>query len=427
MVIPPKDELAREADALISFVETCTRPDGLLAEWVDPKTRRVSPAHLLGDFGDWAPFFLARNHPALVEQHLRALPHYLDKNGILLANKSRFGIPWVTAFEHTDLLLGLLDCSERFPEAKVLAQKMLAACKHTFGLSAGKVHSYYLHWLGTTLPVASSVDATFIELFVQASATLGDPSLLDDATALAHYFADLPFRTKHHLFPELSGAWWSKRSRQAQTMKHNTNAVYGFLELYRVTKEPWLLQAIEEWVAAVPHLQNSEGYVYFTAWPTRSGWQGDRVELVPNVGVLDLLCDLAWYLKSEQALSSARALGRKLLELQDRQTGLVRRSPTKEKTHLDAQTDLIIAWEKLCELTQESMYGDAAKKLFQAVRTYHRYGEGYAASCNAQTGEVIDYLYFTRYNSLFLKPYLRYLAPGPLYANEPLLQLLKDR
>src|SRR3989338_6930105 len=86
-------QLRKEAVGLINFVSTCTRADGLLCGWVDPKSGRRDSHHLLPDFGDWAPFFLYFDRPELAQRHLEALPEYLDRSGILRAQERRFGLP----------------------------------------------------------------------------------------------------------------------------------------------------------------------------------------------------------------------------------------------------------------------------------------------------------------------------------------------
>lgn len=419
-----KEILEAEAKSLINFVAKCTRKDGLLCGWVDAKTGARDSNHLLADFGDWAPFFLEFGKPEAIDAHLRALPRHL-RNGILRPSQRKFGFPVVTAFEHTDLLLGLLDCADQSSDAREMARVIIDSCERTFHIGHG-MRSYYILGIGA-LPITSSVDGTFIELFVQAAHVLDDPHLLKRAEDLAEYFIGLPFFKEHGLFPELSGWAFGPRTRRAQTMKHNTNTVFGLLELYRANKSPRIYEALLKWLVSVPTLYTKDGYAYFAVTHTGKKWVGDKVDIVPNVGLLDALCDLAYFLKHHDALKCASDLGEKLLFLQDQKTGLVRRSPIAHETHFDAQTDLIIAWEKLAELTGEARYHDAAVRLFKAVRSHHRYNGGYVQSCDSRNGAIVSYRYTTRYNSLFLKAYLLYLNEGSIYDNEHLLQLLKDR
>ncbi len=420
-------DLRKEADDLLAFVASCVREDGVLYSGIDGKTKVRNDTPLLSDFGDWAPFFVHFGRNDVVEAHIRALPRYVS-NGLLKPTQKKFGIPATTAFEHTDLLLGLLDCTALGIEsARKPASDMLQACIRVFDIGNKGIKSYFFPNLGIALPITSSVDATYIELLVQAGDVLGEASHIDRAERLADHFLALPFVRTHHLLPEISGLALGKRTRRVQTMKHNTNAVFALLELYRVRPRDELREALTEWIGNAAHLRDESGYIFFSVTREGAQWVGDKVDIVPHVGLLDAITDCAYMLRSDAAKKLALSLGEKLLALQDASTGLVRRSPTVFETHMDAQTDLVIAWEKLSEVTGDRRFSAAASALFDAVRRYHKYEKGYVYSCDSRSGEIVSYRTDIKYNALFLKPYLRYLTGGPIYGNERLSQLLKDR
>jgi len=436
-----KEHLAeRSAEIVRWFTADYLRQDGLPVTYLDGIDGRIiSSDHILNDLGDYLPFVRFFGNEQFCRQQIASLKLHLER-GILKPRARLFGLPLSTAFEHTDLLLGLIDyyLLEKDDQIINLAVEITEQILKKLNRDNG-FRSFYLHKLNLALPVFSSVDGTFIELLTNLYVLTEERRYLKIATDIWKRMRSIPVFRETSLFPNLyvvsNNRFLSrvlglyKSFRVINLMKHNTNTLFGFLELYKVGQNPEIEVDINRWVDSVEtNALSAEGGVYRHLESSNGTVQTrTTIDLTAGFAVIDFLCDCMWLLKRERFLTLAEKVADFWLNRQSASTGLFPAEADASYSYLDSETDMVIALMKLHELTSEDKYRAAALRAFDGVLEHHRTEKGYVLSVDITGGKIVNPGIKTKYVSLFMKALILFMLGKPIYQNPELHNLLKDR
>lgn len=399
------------------------------------KNGSVSP--ILNDLGDYTPFLRYLREDEFCEIQFKELLNYLKSD--LLAPSNRFArIGYVTPYEHSDLILGLLDdyAATKDPQKLQIAEQITQTVLKKFNTTNLK-SSFYFPSLKIRLPLFDSTDGMYVELLVLLYKYTQKKHYLDLAEQIARRLIELPFFQKHGLFPSLhSRIPWlfpksiKKRFSEIKLMKHNTNTLFGFLELYKTKPTNEIKQAIDYWIKSVQEkLKSPEGGICGAAYLKRNDLKKAPIELTPNFAVLEVVCDAYHFLKEPDYLKFAKEIGDYWLREQSETTGLLPLYPDKKfkESYFDSETDMLIALHKLAEISGDKKYKIAADRIMEGIIKYHRLPGGYCLMVNTETGEVTDKFFKVKFITLFLKALILYDQNKTIYNNPVLFDLLKDR
>lgn len=437
--------LKAESSEIIKWLKNdFTMADGLPFASLDGLNGFVDDKrHILNDLGDYLPFVSYYGDNGFCRTQLNVLSNFLD-DGVLKPRDQILGIiPVTRAFEHTDLLLGLIDYyyQTKTEEAFKMIDNISRGVLKKFYRNK-LILSRYLYRINSPLPVFNSIDGMFIELYTELNNLFPDRGYIEIAEELFNSITQIPFFQKTLLFPESYTVGFKgklikyfpslkKSELIVNTMKDNTNMIYAFHELYRVNKNPEIRTIIDKWAQSFFNtMVTKEGGVIEKVWLNGNKFEVLKgVSLTSSFPVLDLLCDLTWTFKDASLLSKAKKIADYWIELQSHTTGLFPLEPDKNHSYLDSETDMIIALMKLSEITNERIYRESAERAFQGIIEHHKLkkGKGYSLSVDINSGKVVDYKVKVKFVSLLLKPFILFESRDKIYENSELFNLLKDR
>lgn len=425
--------LAAAQDEIVRlFTRVQTPPGGIPDFAVHARTGEKPPFHSMqAEFGDWAPFLYMAGAVPFVREQTERLAAAID-GGMEIetpyAGAKRLLLPRrANAFHYTDMILGLLDLAD-------LGWKGLPAELAGRAFSRvverhqedGWICQWRLPAWNVRVPVAESTGALYIELALDLAEKTGDPEPARLARTWGENFTGLPFFGRTGLFPEhvvvresFLNRFVRVEASGVRLAKHNLAVPAAFLALWKATRQPQYRHGIDWWHEGVRrHFLTPEGgasaFIRFSAG-------GQLVERsrphIKNHGLVDLLCDLAYFLEDASFLETARRVADFWAARQSPKTGLLPKEPDSRVSFLDGQTDWTVALLKLADLTGESRYLKAALGILEGTLLHHRTERGYVNGVDVETGAVADDLVETRYGTLLLKPVLFLQAGAPLYAD----------
>jgi hypothetical protein len=402
---------------------------------------RPSKERLFNDLGDYLPFFAFLGEDDFCLKQLEDTRCALTADGLLAPDFRYLGFPCVRSYEHTDLLLGLIDAYTFLPSETLQADILRVAhgVKRAFHPEDGYPSSWHFPSLRLRFPVLDLKDGMFIEIWTLLYRHYNNPSFLRTAEQLADHILSLAKQRSTPLVPDvigttLFGRWFvnfyfKKGARRYTPIKYIANTVYGFLELYKETNQQTYRQFLEQARTVIAHdLCDAEGAIHIGLQSATGVQHLSPAKLVQNFPMIDWAADCAYFLKDDSFLRLAERIARPWLEAQDRQTGLIPQDLGGTTTDLDNLTDTSIAFLKLAELTDDARYRTAAHRIIDGILTYHRQPEryGYALSVDTRTGEVVDGQRKIKFICLFLKTLIVRDRGTPIFGTE-LYDLTKDR
>jgi uncharacterized protein YyaL (SSP411 family) len=395
--------------------------------------------NIFSDLGDVAPFFLYFGETEFIETQARLYKKSL-KEGFLVSEFPSLKVSGlVKSYEYTDLLLGLLSLSEAIPteEYSHLLADTAEASKKAFAFTT-HMRSFYHPRLHVGLPIIDTRDATLIECFTSLYRSTNDEKYLSYAKDIFRHLIQTPFYVQHALFAdyEPTNAFArillrnNPKVRQATLCKNTTNALFAFLDLYRITKEEKVLDELHRMSRAViMHAMREDGSMIEKYIP---GIQKTSAYLTGSFPILDFLCDLSAEITEERewALMHARKIADYWITQQG-DTGLFpsRGAVGNKEDFFDSETDVTVAFYKLAEITGEHKYYDAAERCLSGILTYHA-PEGYVLGVDVATGAITDKTRRTKFLCLFLKVLILKMEQEKgktIYGDAKLFELLKDR
>lgn len=413
-------------------------PSGLPVSYIDGlKGNVVNSEVLVADFGDYVPLFAYfEKYPEVVGyccKQFTLVNAYVKKTNL---EKKFFGVSLIHAFDFSDVLFGYYLYYLLKPTVEV-RQAALSVLEKVVGIFfSGTGTSFYLPQFDWKLPLINSLLGGLMEPLVLWSEYLDkENQWLEKATQLAITLATDDFFQHYGLFPHhliRKHRWFLKylpflKQNLVTMMKNNTAIVWGLLEIYKKTGNQEIKDWLTLWLESLDKAMTSEGYVGQEITFEKGKQRITLVTLAANFAVLDLLCDLAYFLGSERPLVIAEKIGNAWLKLQNTHTGLLPFYPKVEESFLDSETDMVIAWLKIAELSSKSQYKEAAQKLADGIFKYHRRNFGYVLSANIKTGKIVNQIVNVKFNALLLKLLIYSQEKDKIYDNKLLFELLKDR
>jgi hypothetical protein len=416
---------------------------------------------IFNDLGDYLPFFAELGEDEFCDKQIQATKKHLSKKHLLQPQQKFFGLGFITPYEHSDLILGLVDDYKirRTQSSLDLAEKITKSLLKRFRL--GKA-SFYFPSLCFALPLADSNDGMFIELLVELYKITKDEFYLKQAKDLTKNLQSFPSYKKHYLLTSLHTRFrWlfpksiRTRCREIRLMKNNSNTLFGLLELYKVKQNSTRQDPVEQEFAKrlkkqirrsiraiKENFQTESGCLYRSKKlnPDLSinHKKPGPVDLTQNFPILDFTCDAYQLWNEKSLLKFAQEIGDCWIGKQSFKTGLLPELPNSKSTHeaknsyFDSETDMLIAFRKLAKLSGEKKYANAADKIMEGILTWHRSPEGYYLKVDITNGQATDKHFKTKFISLFLKALILYkkIADDPeakIYQDSALFDLLKDR
>jgi len=150
--------------------------------------------------------------------------------------------------------------------------------------------------------------------------------------------------------------------------------------------------------------------------------------LAPSFALLDFLCDFYVEFGRREDIELAKEVACFWIERQGK-TGLFPLCGESKASFIDSETDMMIALEKLFELTGEKQIKQAQQKCWEGTMKWHA-GNDFVLSVDIDSGKVLNFGQRTKFVSLFLKMIilkLEKLENKDIYKDLKLFNLLKDR
>ena len=408
-----------------------------------------SDKNSLAELGDYLPFLLYFGLNSYAQKQLEIAEDFFDNGFIIMENnpskniikKAVFG-DYTWSFEYTDFILGLLECYELTKNKETLqfAEKMMHKVFYLFGKN-GMICNRYYPRLNYRMPISDSLSGMYIELLVDLFKLTNKKEYLEKSNFLAKNWIQVDFFQSYGLFPELfylkkyytilrKNEYTLKPTQNAYLTKYNSTMVAGILSLYEVTKDPILKQSLIKWNEGIQSFfQDKDGGLYDHVEIVDSKVVDKGAISITNFAIVDLLCDIYYVTKDDLFLNNALIIASFWEKQISKETGLLPAAVSKSYSSFDGETDFVIAFMKLYELTNQEKYRDAAKSIFNGQLKFHHCEKGYVDKVNIFSGEIVDHNIQTRFVSLFLKAIMVMSSGKKIYDpnDKTFLSLLRDR
>lgn len=425
---------------IIQWTKQCyADPKGGVFRSIDQQCR-PSKEHIFNDLGDYLPFFTYLKEDEFCRRQLNDVVAVLNPTGLLPGDFRYIGFTCTRSYEHTDLLLGLLDGYMCYPteELRLLIYKTLQSVRDKYHPEKSYYSSWYFPGINYRFPIFDFKDGMFIEIWVTAYRIFHDVKFLEIASGLADKITEKIHKDPNGFIPEVQGTnrlgdifikYYFRNNRYRYTpVKYIVNTAWGFLELFNETRDKRYLEALNKIKDNIKqNLVGENGAVFQVVYNSRK----HRImpaQLVNNFSVIDWSVDCAYFLQDKSYLELAESVAAPWIEMQDAFTGLIPQNIGGQNTYFDSLTDMSIALFKLSELTGNADYRIRAERIVFALLKYHRQPEscGYALAVDAKSGAVVDPQQKVKFICLFLKALIVMKERKPIYGTE-LYELTKDR
>lgn len=401
--------------------------DGVLLTSLTQQGLPLNQMPMIDDFGDLLPFAWHFGERSFIDEQLSHAYQYLERGLFKYEGK-------IKLFHNHDWLLGLLDIyrQAKTPSVMKLAEEGATRIGESFfcgNFLSDEIPSYSN--LYGVLVGASPFNGGYIELWVEMYLHTGSERYLNYAIKLFNGWSQHSVFIKNGVFPRKRSARYDFidslsvpfSTLKSRLFKDNTNIIWGFLELYKITSQDQIREAIVQWLNGFEKYFFNYGQVALML--SHKGKLYD-ISLKAAFSSLDLLCDLANEdIQRRKCIKLGESIAKYWLSLQW-ETGLFPEIPCKSFDHIDANVDMVVALNKLTALTCEQKYSLAAKKCSEAILKYHYTGLGYCLSVNEQ-GEVVNGEIRVKYQGLLTKLALLPEDPKEIYSNQDIFDLLRDR
>lgn len=440
-MIPNLNNLDNEANSIIRWIKRYTDESGFpIKEYGSISGEHLINDNILDDLGDYLPFIAYLSYKDFCEGQLEGLYKKLE-SGDLKFEETSYGFPIVPAFKYSDLLLGVTEYISLTDEEtySYVLNNILEQFLDRF-YTKGRINSFYIPHLNRTLPIYDTVDSMFIELFSDIYELNSEYKFLEMAVDLKDELNENSFYQKYNLFPRYYPYTLgntikilppiNKKTRWADFMKSNTSAIYSLLRHYELTEDETSKNMVENWFTGYnTYFKINDSSLPAKTVKIKDGRQTvvDPPNLLSGFSAIDLLCDCTYVLDDNRFLAEAEKVGEIWLKEQSNETGLFPMYPSKKESHLDSETDMAIALNKLYELTGKNKFKKSADAVLEGIIKHHKEDHGYPLSVDIMSGETQDSRVIVKYQALLLKLFILYTSDKTIYWEGGLKRLLRDR
>ena len=451
--------------------------NGIFKEWIDLNKKQTLGKVMVDDLGDTSPFAyyvydnysINNNKKDEIDLYTKyVIKKYQQENGLFITNrdlevKNNSYLNIFNSDKMSDIAVGL---NLMFQLTNDIFYKN-SSIRFFNGLENINIVDYpiaYMKYGFVKVPWFSGKwDGLYMEEKVNLYKITDDQQYIDSAMRSAMYWINTKFFKKYGLFSFESTPFFKPVMRSlfkqmlnlrfdiAMSSKANTNLIFGLTELYLITNDKKLKNALLKWVNATDNLLlHNDGYFY-SFWSEIKG--PSYVFLGHDHAMIDALLDIYLSTGFEKALIVAKsnidywlsrqtdegyfpqgAIGEKVLPpnrlLSNRQKAKWLKGETSNMARLDIHTDYGVMLLKMYEITGDKKYFDACKSMIEGLVKHSSYSGAYVDIINTKTLKKDYFLIETKFLFLLTKLFTAFdliEKNGSIYNNSLFKSLIRDR
>jgi len=411
----------------------------------------IDSSRIYEDFGDYAPFLFYYGFKSEIYPEFNSIKKIIKKNKIYYKKRSGLLGQFIYAYDQTDLILGLLSYMRNEPSdirVKDTTQKILENYLKNF-TNNKKSFAAVDRFFRIKLPLFSANDnGMIIELLCNFYTLTENKKYLKNAHDLAKGMIELNSFKKYGLFFNYSihsfagnitklSPLVKKDLNKLVIHKHNNNTLYSFIELYRITRDKTIKNAIYYWFKSLKNHMVVDNFIISQKNIKTNQYSRD----LTIIHALEVLCDCYEIFKDKSFIEFVELQINKILSQQHVKTGLIpfydqyfkynldflRLNIPLESSWLDTSIDFGVLLAKLYELTNKKNYLVAFNKLYTGLLRYHWYNKGVINIVDYTTGKPLNYYCAVKTAFLSLKIFIAKEHIGRIYKNPKVFDILRDR
>ena len=395
----------------------------------------IFPYHIYPDIGDYLIFFLYFGEDEFINKHIKLLKDKMGQSYTLISEFPTFSVSNLAkSYEYTDLLVGLFDyyIYKKDDESKELLIGATNRAIELFSLDK-KITSFYHSSTKFHIPIIDTRDSTLIEVFVDLYKEFGDKKYLEVSNNIFEILIGSDFFIKNNILSNFDASLFLKKAfslirstkfEEVDVCKNNTNSLFAFLALYKVTSNLKIKDAIDTILDTILNEASFDGGI---SKRFNKGKKPESANLTSSFPVIDFLCDLYFETKDYKYLEKAKKIADFWISKQGK-TGLFSLESDKKESFFDSETDMTISLLKLHDLSKEEKYLESAEKCFKGILKYHGRND-YVLGIDIESGEVKNSIQRTKFMALYLKLIILIINIDneSMYNKDWLISLLRDR
>lgn len=457
-------------------IERCVGKSGAVAEFVDLESSKCFGKALVSDLGDYVPFFFwlgkstgETQYCDWAENQIRLATDFaMMPNGLFVFFNSdktqpcfKTNLRIFEVYNQDDAILGLILMYELTNKERYLqlAQNFFYGISNSLS-KEGFPYTHVVPPLKLRMPISfPNYSGLYIEELCRLATMTKKDDLLNIAMKIANAWIKSKYFDKYGLFsfqtlssrispvPQILNYVLNRKISLnfslSYMMKHNTNMLFGLMELHSLTKDDKILGAIEKWMESLEKKMLNDRNLFYSLWNCETK-KPENITLESNHAILDVLLEKYIRFKETRWLRLAEDCANSWLNLQ-RDSGLIPESPEEVRlllrktsiqklplhfSRLDSQVDFAVVLLKLYELTGRKEYYDSCFRIVEGVLTKHRFKNGFCEFVDVENGERYGTTIETKFLTLFIKlPLICYehLQGRRIYQNPILASLIRDR
>lgn len=442
--------------------------DEIFKEWVDLNKKEIFGNVMVDDLGDTSPFAYYvydnynvdnnENKKYQVDLYTKdVISKYQQENGLFITDRNlnlkNNKIIIFNSDKMSDVSLGL-----NLMFTLTQDEFYLDSSKLFFnGLEHLRIHRHTIPYLKSGIIkvpwFSGKWDGLYIEELVNLYNITNDPIYIDSAKKSAEYWINTIFFQKHGLFSFESIFYIKPFMRpvfklglgldfdSAMSSKANSNLIFGLNELYLITKDNKIKEALIKWTESTENLfMHDDGYFY-SFWSAKKGQS--YVFLGNDHAMVDALIDIYLVTGYKKALRIATQnvdfwLSRQTSEgyfpqgVDNEEVTFAKwvKGKTPNMTRLDTLTDFGVMLLKMYEISGDKKYFIGCKKMIEGLVKHSSYCGSYVDIVNTTTLEKDYYKIETKFLFLLTKLFISFDQienKRSIYKDELLKNLIRDR
>ncbi len=404
--------------------------------FLEKEGNRIFNTNIFADVGDYLPFFMYFGEEEYIKKHIELIKEKM-KNDVLISDLPTFGVNHLAkTYDYTDFLLGIIDYYDFVKDDKTKDWVIRCIDKSIkiFNLN-NNPSSFFYTPLNIRIPLLDTRDGTLIETFLDAFAHFGKEEYLFVAKNIYLNLINTDHFKKYGIFADFDSLRFIKKIfnkcnvkkfESVTICKNNTNTLFGFLSLYKITKEKSILENIDSILLTIKYHGTVEGFGIGKKWSLNK--KPSNSFLTASFSMIEFLSDAYVETNNVKYLDFAEGISMFWIKKQG-QTGLFPVFSDGKETFIDSETDMCVALYKMYEITNNIIYKDSADKCFDGIINFH-VKQDFVLGVHIDNGSILNNIQRTKFIGLFLKLIIlkiHYIKGDLIYKNIQLYSLLRDR